>query len=110
MKRENGESWQVFDKAIYFLMIQSTLHTPDEQTECCNILIREEKKLKWPSIVKFGSKKNTASKIVAYNVKIDPKRKYQPQQVKIKTLGDFGLSRGSSRSHVAVFPSDSGTV
>ena len=78
------------DKAIYFLIIQNMLHTPNEQTDCCNILIREENNLKWLSILKFGSRNNTASKIAAYCAKIDPKRKYPPQQVKIKTLGDFG--------------------
>ena len=66
------------------------LHTPNEQTDCCNILIREENNLKWLGFLKFGSRNNTASKIAAYCAKIDPKRKYPPQQVKIKTLGDFG--------------------
>ena len=78
------------DKAIYFLIIQNMLHTPNEHTDSCNILIREENNLKWLSIFKLGSKNNIPSKIAAYCAKIDPKRKYPPQQVKIKTVGDFG--------------------
>ena len=49
-------------------------------------MIREENKLKWPSILKFGSNNDTAGEIPAYNAKIDPELKYQPQHVKIKTL------------------------
>ena len=43
----------------------------------------EENELKWPSILKFGFKNNTASKIAAYNAKIDPERKYPPRQLQV---------------------------
>ena len=49
-------------------------------------MIREENKLKWPSILKFGSKNDTAGEIAAYDDKIDPELKYQLQHVKFKTL------------------------
>ena len=67
-------------------------------------MIREENKLKWPSILKFGSKNDTAGEIPAYNAKIDPELKYQPQHVKIKNprLRPLEQKQPESRSSLSI--------
>ena len=59
------------------------IHCMSKLIAVIKFIIREENELKWPSILKFGFKNNTASKIAAYNAKIDPERKYPPQQLQV---------------------------